>query len=110
MVHARRGGSFLSMRDRYAPALFLEVLAFWFILRRLLTARLVLFFGRVLILLMLVGVLGTLDERRFVWVACFAGSTLLGVDASAPMAARIRSSYAEPAHTDVIRVARQIGR
>jgi hypothetical protein len=26
---------------------------------------------------MLVGVLGTIDERRFVWTACFAGSALL---------------------------------
>jgi hypothetical protein len=65
------------MAARYAPALFLEILAFWLILRWFLAARLVLFFGRVLILLMLVGVLGTLDEHRFVWTACFTGSALL---------------------------------
>ena len=40
-------------------------------------ARLVLFFGRLLVLMMIVGVLGTLDEHRFVWAACFAGSALL---------------------------------
>lgn len=61
------------MADGYAPALFLEVLAFWLLLRWLLTARLILFFGRILVLMMLVGVLGTLDERRYVWTACFAG-------------------------------------
>lgn len=65
------------MADGYAPALVLEVLVFWFILRWCLPARLVLFFGRALILLMLVGVLGTIDEHRFVWTACFAGSALL---------------------------------
>ena len=65
------------MADRYAPALFLEVLAFWFILRWLLTPRLVLFFGRLLVLMMVVGALGTIDERRFVWAACLAGSALL---------------------------------
>jgi len=65
------------MADGYAPALFLEVLAFWFILRRLLVASLVLFFGRILVLMMVVGVFGTLDEHRFVWAACFAGSVLL---------------------------------
>ena len=65
------------MADGYAPALFLEVLAFWFILRSLLTARLVLFFGRLLVVMMVVGALATIDERRFVWAACFAGSALL---------------------------------
>src|SRR5579859_4809486 len=65
------------MANRYAPALFLEVLAFWFVLRWLLVARLVLFFGRILLLMMLVGVLGSLDEHRFAWAASFAGSALL---------------------------------
>jgi hypothetical protein len=65
------------MADGYAPALFLEVLAFWFILRWLLIARLVLLLGRVLVLLMLVGLLGTVGEQRFVWAGCFAGSALL---------------------------------
>jgi type VI protein secretion system component VasK len=64
------------MADGYAPSLFLQVLAFWFILGWLLVARLVLFFGRILSVLMLAG-LGTLDERRFLWAACFAGSALL---------------------------------
>jgi hypothetical protein len=65
------------MADTYAPALLLEVLAFWLILRWLLVARLVLFFGRALVLLMLVGVLATIDEQRLVWTACCAGSALL---------------------------------
>jgi hypothetical protein len=65
------------MADGYAPALFLEVLAFWFIIRWLLTARLVLFFGRMLVVIMVVGALGTIDEGRFAWAACFAGSALL---------------------------------
>jgi len=65
------------MADGYAPALFLEVLAFWFVLRWLLVARLVLFFGRLLVLMMVVGVVGTLGEHRLVWTACFAGSALL---------------------------------
>ena len=67
------------MADGYAPALFLEVLAFWFVLRWLLAARLILFFGRVLVLMMLVGVLGTVDEHRFVWAACFTGSALVAL-------------------------------
>lgn len=65
------------MADGYAPSLFLEVLAFWFILRWLLLPRLVLFLGRALILMLVVGLLGTLDEHRFVWAACFAGSAVL---------------------------------
>jgi hypothetical protein len=65
------------MADRYAPALFLEVLAFWFILRWLLLGRLILFFGRALVLLMVVGVLATLDQHRYLWATCFAGSAVL---------------------------------
>ena len=65
------------MADRYAPALFLQVLAFWFVLRWLLLGRLVLFFGRVLVLIMVVGVLGTLAQRHYRWAACFAASGLL---------------------------------
>jgi hypothetical protein len=65
------------MADRYAPALFLEVLVFWFVLRWLLLGRLILFFGRALILMMVVGALGTLDQHYHVWAACFAGSALL---------------------------------
>lgn len=65
------------MADRYAPALFLEVLAFWFVLRWLLLGRLILFFGRVLVLVMVVGALGTVGEHYYVWAACFAGSALL---------------------------------
>jgi hypothetical protein len=66
------------MADRYAPALFLEVLAFWFVLRWLLFGRLVVFFGRLLVLMMVVGALGTLGEDHYVWAACFAGAALLG--------------------------------
>ena len=65
------------MADRYAPALFLDVLAFWLILRWLVLGRLILFFGRVLVLLMMVGALGTIGEHYYVWAACFAGSALL---------------------------------
>jgi hypothetical protein len=65
------------LAGRYAPALLLEVFAFWFVLRWFLAGSLVLFFGHALIVLMLVGVLGTIDEHRFVWTACFAGSALL---------------------------------
>jgi hypothetical protein len=65
------------MADRYAPALFLEVLAFWFVLRWLLFGWLILFIGRALVLLMVVGMLGTLAEHHYVWAASFAGSALL---------------------------------
>ncbi len=65
------------MADRYAPALLLEILAFWFVLRWLLIGRAILFVGRALVLMMVVGVLGTLDERRYLWAACFAGSAVL---------------------------------
>jgi hypothetical protein len=65
------------MADRYAPALFLEVLAFWFILRWLLVGRHILFFGRALILMMVVGALGTLDQHYYDWAGCFAASALL---------------------------------
>jgi hypothetical protein len=65
------------MADRYAPALFLEVIPFSFILRWLLLGRLVLFFGRLLVVMMVVGTLGTLDEHHYVWAACFAGAAWL---------------------------------
>jgi hypothetical protein len=65
------------MADRYAPALLLEVLAFWFVLRWLLIGRAILFVGRALVLMMVVGVLGTLDEHRYIWAGCFAGSAVL---------------------------------
>lgn len=65
------------MADRYAPAVFLEVLAFWFVLRWLLVGRLVLFFGRLLVLMMVVGAIGTLGEHDYVWAACFAAAGLL---------------------------------
>jgi hypothetical protein len=65
------------MADRYAPALFLEVLAFWFVLRWLLVARFVLLLGRLLVLTMAIGALGTLDQHEYVWAVCFAGAALL---------------------------------
>jgi hypothetical protein len=65
------------MADRYAPALFLEVLAFWFVLRWLLVGRAVLFVGRVLVLMMLVGLVAALDEHHVVWATCFAGAALM---------------------------------
>ncbi len=65
------------MADRYAPALFLEVLAFWFVLRWLLLGRLILFFGRLLVVMMVAGTLASLDEHHLVWMASFAGAGLL---------------------------------
>ena len=65
------------MADRYAPALFLEVVAFWFVLRWLLLGRLILLIGSALVVMMIIGALGTLDERQYVWSACFGGSAAL---------------------------------
>lgn len=63
------------MPARYAPALLLDVFAFWFVLRWLLTAAAVLL--RLLVGMMVVGMLGTLDQHHYVWAATFAGSALL---------------------------------
>ena len=65
------------MAAKYAPALFLEVLAFWFVLRWLLMGRLILLFGRLLVLIMVAGALGTLNEHHYVWAACSGGAALL---------------------------------
>lgn len=65
------------MADRYAPALFLEVLAFWFVLRWLLVGRLILLVGRLLVVMMIVGALSTLGEHDYVWAASFLGAGLL---------------------------------
>lgn len=65
------------MADGYAQALFLEVLAFWFVLRWLLVARLIRFFGRLIVLMMTVRALSALDDHEWTWAACFAGSALL---------------------------------
>jgi len=65
------------MADKYAPALFLEVLAFWFVLRWLLLGRLILLVGRLLVVMMIVGALGTVDEHDYVWAASFLGAGLL---------------------------------
>jgi hypothetical protein len=65
------------MADKYAPALFLEVLAFWFVLRWLLLGRLILFCGRLLVVMMVVGALASLDQHHSVWTACFAASGAL---------------------------------
>jgi hypothetical protein len=65
------------MADRYAPSLFLEVLAFWFILRWLLSGRVIAFIGRALVVLMVIGVFSSLGMHRHVWAAFFAGSALL---------------------------------
>lgn len=67
------------MADRYAPALFLEVLAFWFVLRWLLRGRAILFFRRVLVLMMVVGAVAMLGEHDYLWAACFAASALLAL-------------------------------
>jgi hypothetical protein len=77
VVPVRTGGSFCRVVDKYAPGLFLEVLAFWFVLRRLLPGRLILILGRLLVLMMVVGALGTLDRHLYVWAASFAGAAVL---------------------------------
>ena len=65
------------MADRYAPALFLEVLAFWFVLKWLLVERLILLVGRLLVLMMVVGALTALAEHHYLWAASSAGAGLL---------------------------------
>jgi hypothetical protein len=65
------------MAGKYAPALFLQVLAFWLLLRWFIVARLVLLLARVLVLMMIVGALGTIDQHEYIWALCFAGSALL---------------------------------
>ena len=65
------------MADGHAPALFLEVLAFWFVLRWFLFRRAILLVGWLLVLMMLVGTLSSLDEHSYVWAACFTGAALL---------------------------------
>jgi hypothetical protein len=65
------------MPDRYAPALLLDVFAFWFLLRWVLPVAIVLLFARVLLALMAVGTLGALGEHHYVWTAFFAASAVL---------------------------------
>jgi hypothetical protein len=65
------------MPDRYAPALLFDVFACWFVLKRLLPRGLLLLFGRLLILMMVVGTLGTLAEHHYVWAAFFAAPAWL---------------------------------
>jgi hypothetical protein len=65
------------MAGRFAPALFLDVLAFWFIVRWFLFARVVLLMGWLLLLMMIVGVFATLDQHEYMWAACCAGSAWL---------------------------------
>jgi hypothetical protein len=65
------------MPDRYAPALLLDVFAFWFVLRWLLPDGLLLLFGRLLILMMAVGALGTVAQHHYVWAAFFAAAAWL---------------------------------
>jgi hypothetical protein len=65
------------MAWRFAPALFLDVLVFWLIVRWFVFARVVLLIGWLLVLMMIVGVFATLDQHEYMWVACFAGSVWL---------------------------------
>jgi hypothetical protein len=65
------------MADRYAPALLLDVLAFWFVLRWLLTARMILLVGWLLVLMMVVGALDTVAHQHYVWALFFAAAALL---------------------------------
>ena len=65
------------MAGRFAPALFLDVLVFWFIVRWFVFARVVLLIGWLLVLMMIVGVFATLDQHEYMWAACFAGSAWL---------------------------------
>src|SRR5437764_174129 len=67
------------MPDKYAPALLLDVFAFWFVLRWLLPAALLLLFGRLLILMMVVGTLATLAQHHYVWAAFFAAAAWLSL-------------------------------
>jgi hypothetical protein len=67
------------MPDRFAPALLLEVFAFWFVLRWLLPAAVLLLLGRVLIGMMAIGTLGTLDQHHYVWAVFFAISAALAL-------------------------------
>jgi hypothetical protein len=77
VVSVRAGGAFCWIVDRYAPAPFLEVLAFWLVLRWLLLGRLILFIGRILVVMMGVGALATLDQNHLAWTACFVGAGAL---------------------------------
>jgi hypothetical protein len=76
-VAVRASGTFSGMAGRYALALFLEVLAFWFVLRWFLFRRAVVLIGRLLVLMMVVGALSTLGEHSYLWAACFVGAALL---------------------------------
>jgi len=57
--------------------LFLQVLAFWFVLRWLLVGRALLLISRALVLMMIVGLLAAMDQHHVVWAACFAGAALM---------------------------------
>lgn len=65
------------MPSRFAPALVLEVLAFWFILRRVLSTAAVTLVGRALIVVMLVGVLASVGDGDYVASFFFAASGAL---------------------------------
>ena len=55
------------MPDRYAPALLLDVVVFWFVLRWVLPASILMLFARALAALMAVGTLGALGQHHFLW-------------------------------------------
>jgi hypothetical protein len=65
------------MPDRYAPALLLDVLALWFVLRWVLSAAMLLLFARVLLVMLAVGLLVSLGQDRFVSALFFAAATVL---------------------------------
>jgi hypothetical protein len=65
------------MPDRYAPALLLDVLAFWFVLRWVLSAAMLLLFARVLLAMLAVGLLVSLGQHHYVWAVSFAAAAAL---------------------------------
>lgn len=62
------------MPSRFAPALLLDVLVFWLVLRWLLPTTAVIFLGRALILVTLVGVLPSVQDGDYVTSFFFAAS------------------------------------
>jgi hypothetical protein len=65
------------MPSRFAPALLLDVLAFWFVLRWVLPAPAVVLVGRALILMMLAGALTSIQRGDYVTSLYFAASVVL---------------------------------
>ena len=65
------------MPSRFAPALLLDVLVFWLMLRWLLPRPAVMVAGRLLVVVMIVGLLTSWRRGGFVTACCFAASAAL---------------------------------